>query len=150
MKEGRKCSSPSARRRYNWLCRELSGDARLTGAHLKSIYDNIQNAHQQSKSRLVYLGVTRITDHNAAQVSAVNDKNGVVLRDPKLVKARWKEHFEHLYNPSTPIDCTILDEIEVSDHNHTENAAPLLRSEVENAIKRMKGRTPGIDNIAVE
>ena len=68
-----------------------------------------------------------------------------------MVKARRNEHFEQLYNPPSTADCTILDELEVLDQNHIEDAVPFLRNKVENAIKRMKtGKALKIDNIAVE
>ena len=67
-----------------------------------------------------------------------------MLTNSKLVKDRWKEHLEQLYNPKSTVDRTILDELETTDQHHVEVTAPLLRSEVENAIKRMKmGKAPG-------
>ena len=74
-----------------------------------------------------------------------------MITNLKLVKDRWKEHFEKLYNPTSTADRTILDELEVSDQHHVEVTVPLLRSEVENATKKMKmGRAPVNDNITAE
>ena len=52
--------------------------------------------------------------------------------------------FEQLYNPPSTVDRTILDELDASDQSHIDDAAPLLKSEVELTIKRMKmGKAPG-------
>ena len=74
----------------------------------------------------------------------MKDKNGVMLTESKLVKERWKEHFEQIYNPPSTVDSTFLDELDASNQSHIDDAAPLLKSEVELAIKRMKiGKAPG-------
>ena len=140
-----KCISQTIRRRHNWLCREMKRRCLVDKEeYIKTICQEVQNAHYQNKSRLVYQGVRRITGHDVPRVRAVKDKNGVMLTESKLVKERWKEHLEQLYNPPSTVDRTILDELDASDQTHIDDAAPLLKSEVELAIKRMKmGKAPG-------
>ena len=98
----------------------------------------------------MYQSVWRITGHKVQNVRTVRDKNESMLTHSKLIKNRWKDHFEQLYNPVSTVDRSILDELYASDQHHVVTAS-LLRSEVENAINRMKiGKVPWIDNITAE
>ena len=83
---------------------------RQKGAHQTKCQE-MQNAHYQNKSRLVYQGVRRITGQKVQRVRAVKDKNGIIITNSKVVKDRWKEHFEQVYNPKSTVDRTIPDEL---------------------------------------
>ena len=45
------------------------------------------------------------------KLSAIKDQSGTVLEDGKKIKARWKQHFEKLYNEQNDTDPEILKEL---------------------------------------
>ncbi|XP_072037297.1 uncharacterized protein [Amphiura filiformis] len=79
----------------------------------------------------------------------VKDKGGEVLTDDKKIKDRWKENYEELYNQPIPSDTSILQSLPSTS---TEDIEPhILKSEVELAIKRLKGnKAAGEDGISAE
>ena len=74
----------------------------------------------------------------------IKSTDGSILTDKESILERWSEFYEDLYkdDPSTYLE---------PDYSEEENIPPILRSEVENAIKELKiGKSPGLDNIYSE
>ena len=71
-----KCISQTIQCRHNWLRREIKRRCLVDKEeYIKTICQEVHNAHYQNKSRLVYQGVRRITGHNVSRVRQVKDKN---------------------------------------------------------------------------
>lgn len=62
----------------------------------------------------------------------IKDKNGKLLGNSTDIKNRWKQYYEDLYNESSPVDNTVLNEITPS--NGYEHMGDILGEEVEAAI----------------
>ncbi len=83
------------------------------------------------------------------KLSAIKDQSGTVLEDGKQIKARWKQHFEKLYNEQNETDPDILKELPATNsHEPLDN---VMKEEVEAAIRALKKKkSPGEDNISAE
>src|SRR6218665_2754145 len=78
---------------------------------------------------------------------AVQDKDGVLLQDPREVRGRWKEYVEDLYqSKNRPIEITE----ELTKEVKEDLGPDILREEVLAAIKEMNNKTEGIDSIPAE
>ena len=99
---------------------------------------------------MVYQSIKQITGKKALRVSAIKDRAGEILTDPRDIKDRWKEHFDQLYNVNITADATILRSTGAND-GQSNNTTDLLREEVEEAIKNMKaGKSPSCDNVTAD
>lgn len=77
-----------------------------------------------------------------ARSTVIKDENGNILTDRNDVLRRWKEYVSELYRDNDRMDVE-LDDID--------SGPPILRSEIEHAIKKMKWRkAEGSDGIVVE
>ena len=80
---------------------------------------------------------------------SVKNKDGEVLTDDERIKDRWKENYEDLYNQPNPKDTSILQIL--LNNQPSDNEPAILRSEVQSAIKRLKGnKAAGDDGISAE
>ena len=75
---------------------------------------------------------------------SVKDKDGEVLTEDKRIKDRWKENYEELYNQPNPKDISILQIL--PNNQPSKNEPAILRSEVQSAIKRLKGNKAARDD----
>ena len=80
---------------------------------------------------------------------SVKNKDRELLTDDERIKDRWKENYEDLYNQPNPKDTNILQIL--LNNQPSENEPAILRSEVQSAIKRLKGsKAAGDDGISAE
>ena len=85
------------KRHYNYLCREMEikRQSRMDKeTYLRNICEEIETAHMQKKTKVMYDSVRKITGKQALRVRAVKDKDGVVLVNQEQIKKRWGEHFQ--------------------------------------------------------
>ncbi|CAF1524939.1 unnamed protein product, partial [Didymodactylos carnosus] len=83
--------------------------------------------------------------------SFTKNKDGTLLTDPKLVRQRWKEYIEELYDKDgkpTEEEIDLESEMDVE----VDNVGPgILEDEIEAAIRQMKDKkAKGIDEIPAE
>src|SRR6218665_3525325 len=94
----------------------------------------------------VYEKVKKMTSKKTSGKGiAVQDKDGVLLQDPREVRGRWKEYVEDLYqSKNRPIEITE----ELTKEVKEDLGPDILREEVLAAIKEMNHNpTEGIDSI---
>ena len=88
-----------------------------------------------------------LTKEKQARVTTIQDKNGKCLTESSDITTRWTEYCKELYNYQSHGDPEVL----VADESTNEDDFPILREEVEAAIKALKkGKAAGVDNIPAE
>ena len=108
----------------------------------------IEDCLAKNNTKKAYNLVTSLTKQTPQRLNVINDKDGNTLTNTTAVVERWKEYCEDLYNHEAHPDKTILHE---NIDKHQEDEPPIIRSEVEDAIKALKcGKAPGLDNITAE
>ena len=97
-------------------------------------------------TRKAYALVKSLTTTKKPRVNVIEDKNGKLLTNNEEVIERWREYCHGLYNHTAVVDTSIIEEeMEKIDE---EDEPPIIRSEIEEAIKHLKSnKAPGIDNI---
>ncbi|EYC10484.1 hypothetical protein Y032_0055g2580 [Ancylostoma ceylanicum] len=118
--------------------------ARAKNGIMDELYDKLESS--QAEKHVCRLAKTR---HRAsldvAEVRAVKNEDGEVLRDPVAVKERWRVYFEHLLNKESPRKPKAPAEPVAGPMQ------PWTADEVRKAIKKMKaGKATGPDGIPVE
>lgn len=74
--------------------------------------------------------------------TAIKAEDGTVLMDIESIKERWKQYVEDLFEDERP---------DLEEDDAIEPSIPIIRQEVENAIRQMKrGKAVGDDGVAVE
>ena len=107
--------------------------------YLRNICEEIETAHMQKKTKVIYDSVRKITGKQALRVRAVKDKDGVVLVNQEQIKNRWGEHFQLLYNPHTMTKSAVFDDLPIEQRCDDEMAT-IMREEIEEAVNRLKKR----------
>ena len=94
-------------------------------------------------NKLVHEKIREISGkRKGTQSSCIKSKEGNILLDKEDILCRWAEYIEELFDDDRKEKPSLTKNIE---------GPPILKDEVENAIKKMKhGRAPGPDNIPVE
>ena len=112
-------------------------------AQCTEIEDNLN----RNNSRRAYQIVKELTQQRQAKVSTIHDKDGNCLIEEEEILKRWTEYCSELYNQPTLGDPNIL----IGPESSNEDDFPILRSEVEAAIRSLKkGKAAGIDNVPGE
>ncbi|XP_072036823.1 uncharacterized protein [Amphiura filiformis] len=140
----------SKKPRYNFLNREIKRKCKeCKEVWLQNLCKDVEHANDAKKTKEVYTTIKTITGSKSTRMRGVKDKGGEVLTDDKKIKDRWKENYEELYNQPIPSDTSILQSLPSTS---TEDIEPhILKSEVELAIKRLKGnKAAGEDGISAE
>ena len=99
---------------------------------------------EHTNSRVMHERIKIVTgDRRATKSSVIKDKEGNVLMESTEVLSRWEEYIKELYGDDSRGERPLWDG-EMS-------GPPILRSEIENAVKRMKsGKAAGEDGVVVE
>ncbi|XP_072021447.1 uncharacterized protein [Amphiura filiformis] len=140
----------SKKPRYNVLNREIKRKCKeCKEVWLQNLCKDVEHANDAKKTKEVYTTIKTIIGSKSTRMRGVKDKGGEVLTDDKKIKDRWKENYEELYNQPIPSDTSILQSLPSTS---TEDIEPhILKSEVELAIKRLKGnKAAGEDGISAE
>ncbi|CAF1140811.1 unnamed protein product [Didymodactylos carnosus] len=104
--------------------------------------NELELLNKQGKADLVYSMVKKLTGSKKAQsnIHTIKNKDGTLLTDPKLVRQRWKEYIEELYDQDgkpTEEEIDLESEMDVE----VDNVGPgILEDEIEAAISQMKDR----------
>ena len=98
---------------------------------------------ERTDARMMAEKIQEITGKKRTQRSTIiKDEDGTILTDRSDVLRRWKDYVGQLYRDENREDSDILE---------VEAGPMILRSEVEQAIKRMKWRkAEGSDGVVVE
>ena len=81
------------------------------------------------------------------KATAVQDRSGTYLTEEQQILNRWTEYCSDLYNHKANGDPSVLN----CPQTHTEDDHPILRKEVEAAVRPLKkGKSAGVDNIPAE
>jgi len=91
--------------------------------------------------------VKDLTRQKQSTATTIKDKNGNNLTEETDILNRWTEYCSELYNYQSKGDTSIL----TNQESTNDDNFPILREEVENAIKSLKtGKSAGNDNIPAE
>jgi len=118
---------------------------------LNQICDEIEYSNKKGDLRAVYTKIKEVKGGLGLRSRNINvkDKDGNILSNTEDILNRWHEYCNGLYNYNLTVDRSQLDRLWP---NTQDNEVPdLLKSEVRDAIKRLKPRKkPGIDEIEGE
>ena len=108
---------------------------------------SIENDLKNNNTKRAYQTVKELTNTKQRRVSVIQDKTGKCLTEEHEVLTRFTEYCSDLYNHESNGDTTILN----GPYNTNGDTSPILREEVEVAVKYLKGgKSPGNDNIPAE
>ena len=108
---------------------------------------SIENDLKNNNTKRAYQTVKELTNTKQRRVSVIQDKTGKCLTEEHEVLTRFTEYCSDLYNHESNGDTTILN----GPYNANDDKSPILREEVEVAVKYLKGgKSPGNDNIPAE
>ena len=134
-------------RKLNNELRRITEKARATW--WKEQCDELKEMQRKGRHDQVYQKIKQLsTKKNGRKTTAIQDKTGTLLTEPKAVLNRWKEYIEELYNKEEKPDSVDIDE----ECNTAEDQGPdLLTEEILLALKEMKNnKAEGPDNIPAE
>ena len=108
-------------------CKSINKDMKY-GRHNKRAYETLKI----------------LTKTPARSTSIIEDKNGQPLAEEHSILKRWKEYCQELYNYPIKPDHSVI----ISQNTTNVDELPILKSEVEDAIQKLKeGKSPGIEDI---
>ena len=109
----------------------------------------MNNEMKTGNSKGAYDTLKLLTKPHQTKTSVIEDKDGNLLTEETVIIERWTEYCEELYNYEIRPDSSILDSN--SDTNREPGDAPIMKKEVEEAVRSLKGgKSPGVDNIPAE
>ena len=140
----------SKKGKYNFLTREIKRKTKgCKDKWMKELCANVDKAHQATKSKEVYATIKKITNKPTTRMQTVKSKEGEVLIELQVMKNRWKENYEELYNNHNPANKEMTDGI--PQMPSYEEEPDILRGEVTAAIKKLTdNKAPGYDNTTAE
>jgi hypothetical protein len=146
--------SEAKSREYKELCNRVRQAAREDKEKwLQERCGEIQNAHEQGKSRKTYQLIKEINGDWKPRQRAMKNKEGKLLQESEEIKERWTEYCRELYEKDQETEQREKVKMELKEITpETEDRRqPLLRDEVHRAITRSKHhKSPGTDGIVVE
>ena len=113
------------------------------GEQCSEIEENLR----KNNSKRAYELVKDLTTVKQGEVATVQDRLGKCLTEERQILNRWTEYCSELYNYKANGDPSVLN----CPQTDTEDDHPILRREVEAAVKSLKkGKSAGVDNIQAE
>ena len=108
---------------------------------------SIENDLKNNNTKRAYQTVKELTNTKQRRVSVIQDNTGKRLTEEHDVLTRFTVYCSDLYNHESNGDTTILN----GPYDTNDDKFPILREEVEVAVKYLKGgKSPGNDNIPAE
>ena len=102
---------------------------------------------RKNNSKKAYQLVKDLTIEKQGKSTTIQDKSGKCLTEENEILNSWTEYCSDLYNYETEGDPIVLDCPQIPDEEHH----PILREEVEAAVKALKMRkSAGVHNIPTE
>ena len=102
---------------------------------------------RKNSSKKAYPLVKDLTTEKQDNSTVIQDQSGKCLTEENEILNRWTEYYSDLYNYETDGDPIVLDCPQIPEEEHH----PILREEVEAAVKTLKMRkSAGVDNIPAE
>src|SRR6218665_3364544 len=103
--------------------------------------------HQQRRRRMKAL--THYTTTCNKRLGTVNGEDGSVLTKSTVVRKRWNEYFDKLYNDPSEVDEEYM--VNIDERRNYEDIPDIGGDEVEAAIRKLKHtKAAGPDNITTE
>ena len=111
----------------------------------------LQEASNQRDSKSMYQLLKEVYGPKESSYAPLKSKDGKkILREPKEIQERWREHYSDLLNRPTDVDESVLDEIQQCPVKFSLDDPP-VQEEVNKAIAQMNnGKSPGMDGIPAE
>ncbi|CAH8851413.1 unnamed protein product, partial [Trichobilharzia szidati] len=109
----------------------------------------IDNSLRGGNNKKAFETLSKLTNTKLNRATVIEDGKGTLLTEEADILRRWTEYCKGLYNHKISPNYSLInnscwDNREIGD-------SPILESEVEEAIKSLKGdKSPGIDNIPAE
>ena len=130
---------------YRKFSNEIQQKARRDkNSHINKLCSELEDHSVQNNSRDLFRGIKNLTNKTTAKLAVIKDENGKVLTEGADIKERWKNYCKGLYA------CQEVTGIQ-ADVECNEEEPAILRSEVKNAIQKLKtNKAPGIDDIPGE
>ena len=102
---------------------------------------------RKNNSKRAYQLVKDLTTVKQGKATTVQNCSGKCLREERQILNQWKEYCSELDNYKANGDQSVLN----CTQTDTEDDHPILRREVEAAVKSLKkGKSAGVDNIPAE
>jgi len=102
--------------------------------------------NKQGKQDQMYKAINDLDRKKSRSSISVKDENGKLISDPELVKNRWKEYIEKLYNAKGKPHS-----LNAEPATDMDDIGPCILEEVATAIKELKNnKTEGVDKIPAE
>uniref|UniRef100_UPI003AF7F4C9 hypothetical protein n=1 Tax=Thiolapillus sp. TaxID=2017437 RepID=UPI003AF7F4C9 len=102
---------------------------------------------RKNNSKRAYQLVKDLTNVKQGKATTVQDRSGKCITEERQILNRWTEYCSELYNYKANGDPSVLN----CTQTDTEDDHPILRREVEAAVKSLKkGKSAGVDNIPAE
>ncbi len=111
----------------------------------------IENCNRQNNTKAAFDLVKKLTTEWKPKCYVVEDNNGKLLTNADDVTERWRQYCEELYNHQADVSDNTLIDIERTVSTKEEEEPPIVREEIEQAVKKLKcNKSPGTDNIPAE
>ena len=105
----------------------------------------IEENLRRNSSKRAYQLVKDLTTVKQGKLFNVQDRSGKCLTEEQKILNRWTEYCSVLYNHEANRDPSVLN---CSPQTDTEDGHPVLRKEVEAAVRSLKkGKSARVDNI---
>ena len=109
--------------------------------------DEIEHSIATNNGKKAYQPVKTTTKQQQVKVNNIQDKDGKCLTEVEDKTKRWTEYCSELYTFQNKGDTSVL----ICQESTEEGEFPILRQEVESAIKTLKcGKAAGVDNVSAE
>ena len=110
-----------------------------------------QAAFAAKNTKLFHKLITEMHGPRKISFSPLKSADGnTILRQPKDIRERWREHYSELLNRNPTVDDDILDQLEQAPVKVNLDLTPDLEEILKALTKLATGKAPGMDGISVE
>ena len=132
--------------KYKLLCREIQRNCRIDRSqYILNVCEEIEQHQNRNQTHELFRKLFSITLEFKPKTWAVEDENCTLVGDRDAAIKGWKQYCVKLYSGENN---NVLHQRAIERH---ETEPPILRSEVENAMKYLKNnKASGVDEISGE